>query len=425
MSKRHFETLALHAGHVVDEQTLSRGVPIYRTSSYLFKNAEHAANLFSLKEVGNIYSRLMNPTQDVLERRVAALEGGAAALALSSGTSAIFYTIINICDHGDEVVAANNLYGGTYTQFDTILPKFGINVQMVDPCDLENFERAITKKTRVLYCETIGNPALEMTDIEAVAQVARKHHLPLVVDSTFTPPCIFKPLDFGADIVIHSLTKWMGGHGVALGGIVVDSGRFDWTDPKFTLYNEPDPGYHGLRYGHDLGEMNPIAFALRMRLVALRNRGACTTPDNCWYLLQGLETLALRMERHCENGMAVAKYLQAHKKVDRVSYPGLAGENSTARKYLRNGFGGMVAFEVQGGSVAGQKFIESLQLFSHLANVGDAKSLAIHPASTTHAQLSPDQLRAGGLSESMIRLSIGIEHVDDILADLDQALCAC
>jgi O-acetylhomoserine (thiol)-lyase len=425
MADLHFETLALHAGHTVDKETLSRGVPIYRTSSYLFKNAEHAANLFSLKEPGNIYSRLMNPTQDVLEQRIAALEGGAAALALASGTSAIFYTIINICDHGDEVVAANNLYGGTYTQFDTILPKFGIKVQMVDPGDPENFERAITEQTRALYCETIGNPALEMTDIEAVAAIASRHHLPLVVDSTFTPPCLFKPLDHGADIVIHSLTKWMGGHGVALGGIVVDSGRFDWTDPKFTLYNEPDPGYHGLRYGHDLGDMIPIAFALRMRLVALRNLGACTSPDNCWYLLQGLETLALRMERHCQNAMAVARYLQAHEKVQQVSYPGLAGEHSTARKYLCNGFGGMVAFEVQGGRKAGQMFIESLQLFSHLANVGDAKSLAIHPATTTHAQLSPAQLRDGGLNESMIRLSIGIEHIDDILADLEQSLARC
>ena len=422
MDTFRFETLALHAGHQVDEQTLSRGVPIYRTSSYLFKNAEHAANLFSLKEPGNIYSRLMNPTQDVLEQRVAALEGGAAALALASGTSAIFYTIINICDHGDEVVAANNLYGGTYTQFDTILPKLGVKVHLVDPGDPANFEQAITEKTRVLYCETIGNPALEMTDIEAVAAIAARHHLPLVVDSTFTPPCLLRPLEHGADIVIHSMTKWMGGHGVALGGIVVDSGRFDWTDPKFTLYNEPDPGYHGLRYAHDLGDMNPIAFALRMRLVALRNLGACTTPDNSWYLLQGLETLSLRMERHCENAMAVAEFLQKQHHVKRVAYPGLAPSGSVAEKYLQNGFGGMVAFEIDGGREAGQKFIESLRLFSHLANVGDAKSLAIHPASTTHAQLSKEQLKAGGLSESMIRLSVGIEHIDDILADLAQAL---
>lgn len=422
MADQHFETLALHAGHTVDEETLSRAVPVYRTSSYLFKNTEHAANLFSLKELGNIYSRLMNPTQDVLEQRVAALEGGAASLALSSGTSAVFYTIINICGHGDEVVAANNLYGGTYTQFDTILPQFGIKVHMVDPRDPANFEQAITDKTRVLYCETIGNPGLEMTDIKAISAIAQKHHLPLVVDSTFTPPCLFKPLEHGADIVVHSLTKWMGGHGVALGGIVVDSGRFDWTDSKFTLYNEPDSSYHGLRYAHDLGPLNPVAFALRMRLVPLRNLGACTTPDNCWHFLQGLETLALRMERHCENAMAAARFLAEHDKVDWVSYPGLTGEESTAKKYLKKGFGGMVAFGVQGDSLAGQKFIEALELFSHLANVGDAKSLAIHPASTTHSQLGAEQLKAAGISESMIRLSIGIEHIDDILADLDQAL---
>ncbi len=422
MSAHHFETMALHAGHTVDQETLSRGVPIYRTSSYLFRDAEHAANLFSLKELGNIYTRLMNPTQDVLEQRVAALEGGAAALALASGTSAIFSTVINICDHGDEVVAANNLYGGTYTQFDTILPQLGVKVNLVDPRDPANFEQAITERTRMLYCETIGNPGLEMTDIEAVAAIARRHHLPLVVDSTFTPPCLFRPLEHGADIVLHSLTKWMGGHGVALGGIVVDSGRFDWTDPKFSLYNEPDPSYHGLRYAHDLGALNPVAFALRMRLVPLRNLGACISPDNCWFFLQGLETLALRMERHCANAMAVAEYLAGHDAVAWVSYPGLADADSPAKRYLKNGFGGMVAFGVKGGRQAGQKFIESLALFSHLANVGDAKSLAIHPASTTHSQLSGEQLAEAGLSESMIRLSIGIEHIDDIIGDLEQAL---
>jgi O-acetylhomoserine (thiol)-lyase len=393
MAALHFETLALHAGHTVDEATLSRGVPIYRTTAYLFKNTEHAANLFSLKELGNIYSRLMNPTQDVLEQRVAALEGGAASLALASGTSAIFYTIINICA-----------------------------LHLVDPGDPANFEKAITEKTRVLYCETIGNPGLEMTDIEAVSRIAKKHHLPLVVDSTFTPPCLFRPLEHGADIVIHSLTKWMGGHGVALGGIVVDSGTFDWTDPRFSLYNEPDQSYHGLRYAHDLGPLNPVAFALRMRLVPLRNLGACTTPDNCWYFLQGLETLSLRMERHCENAMAVAEFLSDHDRVDWVSYPGLTDADSVANTYLKNGFGGMVAFGVKGGRAAGQQFIEALELFSHLANVGDAKSLAIHPASTTHSQLNEEQLKESGLSEAMIRLSVGIEHIDDILGDLEQAL---
>lgn len=423
MDTLKFETLALHAGQTVDSDTLSRGVPIYRTSSYLFRNTEHAANLFALKEMGNMYTRMMNPTQDVLEKRVAALEGGSAALALSSGTSAIFYAIINICGQGDEVVAANNLYGGTYTQFATILPQFGIKVHLVDPGDPANFARAINDKTRAIYCETIGNPGLEMTDLEAVSKIAKEHHLPLIVDSTFTPPCLLRPLEHGADIVVHSLTKWMGGHGVAIGGIVVDGGSFDWTDPKFTLYNEPDPGYHGLRYGHDLGDLNPVAFALRMRLVPLRNLGACISPDNSWYFLQGIETLALRMERHCANAMAVAEYLDKHSAVEWVKYPGLNGK-AMAKKYLKNGFGGMVAFGVKGGRASGQKFIEGLKLFSHLANVGDAKSLAIHPATTTHSQLSAEQLQDAGLSEAMVRLSIGIENIDDILADLDQALAA-
>lgn len=425
MSQHRFETLALHAGHTVDQDTLSRAVPVYRTSSYLFRNSQHAADLFSLKELGNIYTRLMNPTQDVLEKRVAALEGGAAALALASGTSAIFYSIINICAAGDEVVAACNLYGGTYTQFDAILPQLGIKVHFVDPKDPANFDRAVSEKTRAIFCETIGNPGLDMTDLEAVAAVARKHHLPLIVDSTFTPPCLLRPLAYGANIVVHSLTKWMGGHGIAIGGIVIDGGTFDWTDPKFSLYNQPDSSYHGLRFAHDLGGMNSIAFALRMRLVPLRNLGACISPDNCAFFLQGIETLSLRMERHCANALATAEFLQKHPKVDWVRYPGLPGEeNSLARNYLKNGFGGMAAFGIKGGREAGRQFIDSLRLFSHLANVGDAKSLAIHPASTTHSQLSAAQLAAAGLSESMIRLSIGIENIHDILADLEQAFSA-
>jgi O-acetylhomoserine (thiol)-lyase len=419
-----FETLALHAGHTVDQDSLSRAVPIYRTSAYLFKSTEHAANLFALKELGNIYTRIGNPTQAVLEERVAQLEGGAAALALASGTSAIFYSIINICSQGDEVVAANNLYGGTYSQFDSILPQLGIKVHLVDPSEPENFAAAINERTRALYCETLGNPALNMTDIRAVADIAHRHRLPLIVDSTFTPPCMLRPIEHGADIVLHSLTKWMGGHGTGLGGIVVDAGTFDWTDPIFKLYNEPDSSYHGLRYAHDLGPMNPIAFALRMRLVPLRNLGACISPDNSWLFLQGIETLALRMERHSENGRAVADYLHRHPAVDWVNYPGLPGSpgHENAVKYLHNGFGGMVAFGIKGGLAAGQGFIEGLQLFSHLANVGDAKSLAIHPASTTHSQLTPEQLAAGGISESLVRLSVGIEHIDDILADIEQAL---
>ncbi len=419
-----FETLALHAGHSVDQETLSRSIPIYRTSSYVFKNTEHAANLFALKELGNIYTRIGNPTQAILEQRMAELEGGAAALALSSGTSAIFYTIINICQQGDEVVAANNLYGGTFSQFDSILPQFGIKVRLVDPTDPSNFTKAITKKTRAVYCETIGNPTLNMTDLQAVADIAHEHGLPLIVDSTFTPPCMLRPIEHGADIVIHSLTKWIGGHGTGLGGIIVDAGNFDWTDPKFTLYNEPDPSYHGLRYAHDLGDMTPIAFALRMRLVPLRNLGACISPDNCWLFLQGLETLSLRMERHSENGSAIADFLNEHPQVDWVQHPGLPGSpgHENASKYLKKGFGGMIAFGIKGGMEAGKTFIEALNLVSHLANVGDAKSLAIHPASTTHSQLSEEQLRAGGISDSMVRLSIGIEHFDDIRDDIDQAL---
>ena len=419
-----FETAALHAGQKVDQESLSRAVPIYRTASYLFKDTEHAANLFSLKELGNIYTRIGNPTQAVLEERLAMLEGGAASLALASGTSAIFYSIINICEAGDEVVAANNLYGGTYSQFDSILPQLGIKVKLVAPNDPENFKAAINEKTRALYCETIGNPGLTMTDLEAVARIGQEYNLPLIVDSTFTPPCLLRPLEHGANIVIHSLTKWIGGHGTVLGGIVTDGGTFDWSDPKFTLFNEPDASYHGLRYAHDLGEMNKIAFALRMRLVPLRNLGACISPDNCWAFLQGLETLSLRMERHSENGLAVAEFLQKHSLVEWVSYPGLSDSKNheLAARYLQDGFGGMVAFGIKGGMASGKDFIESLQLFSHLANVGDAKSLAIHPASTTHSQLSPEQLAEAGIAESMIRLSVGIEHIDDILADLGQAL---
>ncbi len=418
------ETLALHGGQIIDNTTHSHAAPIYRTSAYLFRDTEHAANLFALKELGNIYTRIGNPTQDILEQRVARLEGGAAALALASGTSAIFYAIINICAQGDEIVAASNLYGGTYIQFDSILPQLGIKVRFVDPADPDNFSRAINERTRAVFCETIGNPALNVADLEAIANIAHDHKLPLVVDSTFTTPFLLRPIDYGADIVIHSLTKWMGGHGTGIGGIVVDAGKFDWTDPKFSLYNEPDASYHGLRYAHDLGELNPVAFILRMRLVPLRNLGACISPDNCWIFLQGIETLALRMQRHCENAADVADFLNHHECVDWVCYPGLAGSpgSDQAAKYLKNGFGGMVTFGIKGGLEAGRKFIDSLKLLSHVANVGDAKSLAIHPATTTHSQLSTEQLREAGVQESLVRLSVGIEHIDDIRNDIDQAL---
>ena len=419
-----FETLALHAGQTPDTDTLSRGVPVYRTSSYVFKDTAHASNLFALKQPGNIYSRLMNPTQDVLEKRVAALEGGAAALAHASGTAAIFNTIINICSTGEEIVSANNLYGGTYTMFDCILPQFGIKAVFVDPRQPEHFAAAITDKTRALYIETIGNPVLEFTDIAAVARIAKRHHLPLIVDSTFTTPYLLRPIEHGADIVCHSLTKWLGGHGAGIGGIVVDSGSFDWTDKKFALYNEPDPAYNGIRYAHDLGELNPLAFITRMRLVPLRNLGACISPDNAWIFIQGIETLPLRMQRHSDNAVAVARFLKKHPRVAWVRYPGLEDDPAyaVASRYLKKGFGGMVVFGTKGGRAAGEAFINSLTLFSHLANVGDAKSLALHPASTSHAQLSEEQQRASGLTPELVRLSVGLEHIDDILADLDQAL---
>jgi O-acetylhomoserine (thiol)-lyase len=419
-----FETLALHAGQEPDPATLSRAVPVYRTSSYVFKSTEHASNLFHLKELGNIYTRLMNPTQDVLEKRVAALEGGLAALAHASGTAAIFNTIINICSAGDEVVTSQYLYGGTYTMFHDILPQLGIHATFVDARNPENFKEAITAKTRLVFCETIGNPTLDVIDIEAIARIAHEAHLPLVVDSTFTTPYLLRPIDYGADIVIHSLTKWMGGHGTAIGGIVVDSGTFDWTDPKFDLYNKPEPSYHGLRFAHDLGPMNPIAFILRMRLVPLRNLGACISPDNAWMFLQGIETLPLRMQRHSQNALAAASFLDHHPNVLWVRYPGLKDDPTAAvaGRYLKNGFGGMVVFGIKGGKEAGARFIESLRLFSHLANVGDAKSLAIHPASTTHSQLSDEDQIKFGIQPEMVRLSIGIEHIDDIVDDLRQAL---
>jgi len=427
MSKSYrFETLALHAGQTIDPVTFSRAVPVYRTSSYVFKDTEHAANLFALKELGYIYTRIGNPTQEVLEQRVTALEGGVASVALSSGTSAVFYAVINLASAGDEIVSANNLYGGTYTMFDAILPQLGITVKFVKPHDPKNFEKAITSKTRALFIETIGNPVLDFTDIEAVAEIAHRHGLPLIVDGTFTTPYLLRSIDYGADIVINSLTKWMGGHGTAIGGIVTDAGKFQWKDnPRFNLYNDPDPNYHGLRWAHDLPEdLAPMAFALRLRTVPLRNLGACISPDNAWIFLQGLETLPLRMERHCENALRVAQYLKSHPKVAWVRYPGLPEDPaySVASRYLKKGFGGMVVFGPKGGKKAGETFINHLKLISHLANVGDAKSLALHPASTSHSQLSEEQQREGGLSPELVRLSIGIEHIDDILEDIEQAL---
>ncbi|MAS05950.1 MAG: O-acetylhomoserine aminocarboxypropyltransferase [Ahrensia sp.] len=423
------ETICLHGGHTPDAVTHSRAVPVYRTSSFTFDSTEHAANLFALKELGNIYTRLMNPTTDVLEKRVALLEGAheMAGLGVASGTAGVFYSIVNLAQAGDNIVSARNLYGGTYTQFNDILPALGITVKFVDSQDPQAFADAIDDKTRALFCETVSNPALEVVDLEAVAEVAHSNGLPLIVDSTFSTPFLTRPIDHGADIVVHSLTKWMGGHGAGIGGVVVDSGKFNWAGGKHPLFDQPDTSYHGLRWGHDLPEMlAPLAYILRMRTVPLRNLGACIAPDNSWFLLQGIETLPLRMERHCENSLAVAKHLQAHDKVEWVRFPGLETdpEFEKNKKYLKGKGGSMVVFEIKGGAEAGQKFIEALGLFSHLANVGDAKSLAIHPATTTHSQLNEEQQAAGGITPGLVRLSVGIENIEDILADLDQALAA-
>ena len=424
-----FDTLCLHGGYDPDPTTTARAVPIYRTTSFQFKNTEHAANLFALKELGNIYTRLMNPTTDVLEKRVAMLEGGPAmgGLGFASGTSGVFNSIINLASAGDNIVSARNLYGGTYTQFNDILPKLGITTTFVDSREPENFAKAINDKTRAIFCETVSNPALEVTDLEAVAKIAHDNGLPLVVDSTFSTPYLTQPLSHGADIVIHSLTKWFGGHGTGIGGVVVDSGKFNWGAGKHPLFDEPDTSYHGLRWGHDLPDMlAPLAYILRMRTVPLRNLGACLSPDNAWMFLQGIETLSLRMEKHCQNALKVAEHLKGHASVEWVRYPGMSDDPmySLNEKYLKGKGGAMVVFGIKGGAEAGSKFIDSLTLFSHLANVGDAKSLAIHPSTTTHSQLNEEQQRGAGITPEMVRLSVGIEDAGDIIADLDQALAA-
>ncbi|MBS1371940.1 MAG: O-acetylhomoserine aminocarboxypropyltransferase/cysteine synthase [Lentisphaeria bacterium] len=422
--KYHIETLAVHAGQEIEPGTRARAVPVYRTTAYSFRDSQHGADLFALKESGNIYARLMNPTNDVLEKRIAQLEGGAAALSLASGTAAIYFTLTNILKQGDELVSANNLYGGTFTQFDAILPQQGIKVNFAPVNDFEATEAAIGERTRALYIETVGNPGLDVADIERYAALARKHHLPLIVDATFTPPTLLRPIEHGADIVIHSLSKWIGGHGTGIGGIVTDAGKFDWSDPKFALYNEPDRGYHGLRFAHDLGELNRLAFILRLRTVGLRNQGPTLAPDAAWLFLQGVESLPLRMERHSANAKKAAEFLSTHPKVAWVRYPGLPGDPSheLARKYLPDGAGGMVVFGVRGGSAEGIRLVDNIRLFSILANVGDAKSLIIHPASTTHSQLPDEAQREAGLSPELVRLSIGLEHIDDIIGALDDAL---
>lgn len=419
-----FETLAVHGGHTPTAEQPSRAIPVHRTTAYRFENTEHAANLFALKELGYIYTRIMNPTQDALEQRMAALEGGAAALAVASGTAAIHYSIINIAEAGDEIVSSSHLYGGTFTMFNDILPNYGITTRFVEPTDLDGMRAAINERTRAVFVETIGNPALSVPDLEAIAKIAHDAHLPLIVDATFTTPYLLRAIDYGADIVCTSLTKWIGGHGTGIGGIVVDSGKFDWTKGPFRTLNEPEASYHGVRFAHDLGDLNAIGYLLRMRVVPLRNLGSAISPDNAWMFLQGLETLALRMERHSENAGAVAEFLTQHKQVEWVSYPGLPDHptHQNARKYLTRGYGGMVVFGIKGGKEAGQRFINKLGLFSHVANVGDAKSLAIHPGSTTHSQLDDDAQRSAGLQPELVRLSIGIENITDIIADLENAL---
>ena len=421
-----FETLAVHSGQeTLDPQTLSRGYPVHRTAAYVFKNAEHGANLFALKELGNVYGRLNNPTVAVLEERITKLEGGAASVAVASGTSAIFYAIITLAQKGDHIVAANNLYGGTYTQFEAILPGFGIDTTFVDPKDPENFQKAIKPNTKAIYIETIGNPVLDFVDVDAIAAVAHKNGLPLIVDGTFTTPYLFRAIEHGADIVVNSLTKWIGGHGTGLGGIITDSGKFNWAGGKHPLFTAPDANYHGLHWALDLPEpLKPIAYALRVRTVPLRNLGATLSADNAWIFLQGTETLALRVARHVENSLKVAEFLQKHPKVAWVRYPGLPNDPShaLAAKYLKKGFGGVVVFGPKGGYDAAVKFIDHLELFSNLANVGDAKSLVLHPASTSHSQLSDEEQLAAGLTKDLVRLSVGIEHIDDIIEALEEGL---
>ncbi|MCD9023037.1 homocysteine synthase [Cohnella silvisoli] len=418
------ETLAVHAGQQIDPTTMSRAVPIYQTTSYGFRDTEHAANLFALKEFGNIYTRIMNPTSDVFEQRVAALEGGAAALAVASGQAAITYSILNIAGTGDEIVSAASLYGGTYNLFSTTLPKLGVTVKFVDPSNPENFRGAITPKTKAIFAETIGNPRGDILDIAAVAAIAHENGIPLIIDSTFATPLLCRPLDHGADIVLHSATKFIGGHGTSIGGIVVDGGKFDWkASGKFPGLTEPDPSYHGVVYTDAVG---PVAYIIKMRVQLLRDMGAALAPFNSFMFLQGLETLHLRMERHSSNAIAVAKFLESHPAVEWVNYAGLESHPSykLGQRYLPNGQGAILTFGIKGGVEAGKKVINAVKLFSHLANVGDSKSLIIHPASTTHQQLSESEQIAAGVQPGMIRLSVGTEGIKDIINDLDQALAA-
>jgi O-acetylhomoserine (thiol)-lyase len=418
-----FATRQLHAGYSPDPTTGSSAVPLYQTTSYQFKSTEHAANLFALKELGNIYTRLMNPTTEVLEQRIASLEGGIAGLAASSGHAAQALAIFTLCNAGDHIVSSSRLYGGTFNQFKYTLPKLGISVTLVDPTDPKNFEEAILPNTKIIYGETLGNPDIAVFPFEEVAEIAKKYKLVMLIDNTLATPYLFRPFEWGADIITHSTTKFIGGHGTSIGGIIVDGGNYDWSNGMFESFNTPDPSYHGLVYAN-LKEAGLPPFAIKARVQVLRDIGACQSPFNSWQIIQGIETLSLRIERHVQNTQAVAEYLENHPNVKWVKYPGLKShpDYHRAKKYLPKGAGAILGFGVKGGVEAGKKFIESLQLFSHLANVGDAKSLAIHPATTTHSQLTEEQQIAAGVSPDFIRLSIGLEDIDDILWDLDQAL---
>jgi len=423
--KYGFSTRQLHAGYSPDPTTGSRAVPLYQTTSYQFKSTEHAANLFALKELGNIYTRLMNPTTDVLEQRIADLEGGVAGLAAASGHAAQAQAIFTLAGAGDHIVSSSRLYGGTYNQFQYTLRKLGINVTFVDPTDPQNFEKAIRPNTKILYGETLGNPDISVFPFEEVAAIAQKHQIVLMIDNTFATPYLFRPFEWGANVITHSTTKFIGGHGTSIGGMIVDGGNFDWTSGRFPNFTEPDPSYHGLVYASLLGVGLP-PFAIKARVQTLRDIGASQSPFNSWQTIQGIETLSIRMERHVQNAQAVAEYLEKHPNVSWVKFPGLKShpDHERAKRYLPKGAGAILGFGIKGGAEAGRKFIESLQLFSHLANVGDAKSLAIHPATTTHSQLNAEEQVSAGVSPDFIRLSVGIEDIDDILWDLGQALVA-
>ena len=415
-------TLAVHGGQEKDPTTKARAVPIYQTTSYVFDSADHAARLFALQEFGNIYTRIMNPTTDVFEKRMAALEGGAAALALASGQAAETLAIITLASAGDEIVSTTSLYGGTYNLFHYTFPKLGINVKFVDAEDFAGLKQAINKQTRAVYTETVGNPKLDISDIERLAGVAHDHGLPLIVDNTTPSPALCRPIEWGADLVVNSATKFIGGHGTSIGGVLIDSGNFDWrASGRFPSFTEPDPSYHGVSFTDAFG---PLAFIIKARVQGLRDTGGCLSPFNSFLLLQGAETLHLRMQRHSENALAVAKHLQTHPAVEWVNYPGLESSRyyALARKYLPSGAGALVTFGIKGGFEAGKALINSVELFSLLANIGDAKSLIIHPASTTHQQLTDDEQRSTGTTPDLVRLSVGIEDISDIIADLDQAL---